>query len=65
MFRGIIGKLHGLDCLFLLSLQLNNKITTLNLQGNNLDTAGVQWICRLLAETDTIVEVVSWVNRKC
>jgi hypothetical protein len=38
--------------------QINTRITTLNLQDNNLNQVGVTWIGRMMAENTTVTELV-------
>ena len=43
----------------LLIFQINTKVTSLNLKGNDLSKDGVRYVTRMMAENDSISELVS------
>ena len=40
-------------------LQINSKITSLNLKGNDINQEGMEYICKMMSENVCITELVS------
>ena len=47
------------ETLFFFLLQINTKVTALNLKGNDLSKDGIRYVTRMMAENDSINELVS------